>query len=136
MALLVSACSTSIEMMPVEGPLAAQRPLQIVRATAESISGNSGKLTIHMAGEDCVGRWSSVAPTATSVTSGGLWGTYGSLTGMAVTSGNVPGVNRGEAFAVCPSGNSIQAEFFTGSGTANGYGVAKDTNGNIFRMLF
>ena len=33
-------------------------------------------------------------------------------------------------------GTSIQAEFFTGSGTANGYGVAKDNANNIYKMLF
>lgn len=30
----------------------------------------------------------------------------------------------------------MQAEFFTGSGTANGYGIAKDSRGNVYKMLF
>ncbi len=33
-------------------------------------------------------------------------------------------------------GTIIQVEFYTGSGSANGSGVAKDNNGNIFKVLF
>lgn len=61
---------------------------------------------------------------------------YGSVAGYAVTAGNVPGVNRGEAFLTCDRSTTLQAEFFTGSGTANGYGVAKDSRGNIYKMIF
>ena len=48
----------------------------------------------------------------------------------------MPGVNRGQAMSFCESGKSIEAEFLTGSGTANGYGVAVDSNGNIYKLLF
>ena len=30
----------------------------------------------------------------------------------------------------------MEAEFFTGSGTANGYGVARDSNSNVCKMIF
>jgi len=33
-------------------------------------------------------------------------------------------------------GTVIQVEFYTGSGTANGTGVAKDNKGNVFKVLF
>ncbi len=33
-------------------------------------------------------------------------------------------------------GTVIQVEFYTGSGTANGSGVAKDKKGNVFKVLF
>ncbi len=36
----------------------------------------------------------------------------------------------------CSRGTTIEAEFFTGSGTANGYGIARDSNANIYKMLF
>lgn len=48
----------------------------------------------------------------------------------------MPGVNRGQAMSFCPSGRSLEVEFVTGSGTANGYGIAKDSEGNIYKMLF
>jgi hypothetical protein len=36
------------------------------------------------------------------------------------------------------SGNAIssEAEFLTGSGTTNGYGVAVDSDGNVYKLLF
>ena len=67
---------------------------------------------------------------------GGLFNKYGALAGLSTAAVNVPGVNRGEAMAMCKSGNQVQAEFFTGSGTANGVGVAKDDRGNVFKLLF
>ncbi len=33
-------------------------------------------------------------------------------------------------------GTVMQMEFFTGSGTANGTGVAKDNRGNTYKVLF
>ena len=49
---------------------------------------------------------------------------------------NVPGVNKGEAVLVGDRGTVIQVEFYTGSGTAYGTGVAKDNKGNIYKVLF
>lgn len=72
-----------------------------------------------------------------SVTTGSLIGLYGATAGFtSATSGNLPGVNRGQAFATCSRGTTVEAEFLTGSGTANGYGIAKDSGGNVYRMLF
>jgi hypothetical protein len=48
----------------------------------------------------------------------------------------MPGINRGEAMAVCKSGNRLQVEFYTGSGTASGLGVASDDKGNVFKLIF
>lgn len=137
-ALMTTACTASIDMFPVEGPFSERVPLPSASAVAHGITGNSGRLEITLPdGDTCTGRWSSVAPQMHSVTSGSLFGTYAAAAGFsAVTSGNVPGVNRGEAFAVCTHGTTVEAEFFTGSGTANGYGVARDSRGNIYRMLF
>jgi len=62
-----------------------------------------------------------------------VWATvYGAGFSMA----NVPGVNRGEAVLSGDRGTLIQVEFYTGSGTANGTGVAKDNNGNVYKVLF
>ncbi len=33
-------------------------------------------------------------------------------------------------------GTVIEVEFYTGSGTANGFGLAKDNKGNIYKVLF
>jgi hypothetical protein len=126
-----------VTFYPVKGPLSAQVPLPVLTAKADGITGNTGPLSMTLpSGETCTGQWSSAAPQAVSVTSGSLFTLYGAVAGYSVTAGNVPGVNRGEAFMACDRGTTVQAEFFTGSGTANGYGIAKDSTNNIYKMIF
>lgn len=134
---MVAACSQSVNLYPVQGPLSQEHPLPVITAQADGITGNTGDITLTMPdGEACKGRWSSAAPQQVSVTSGSLFSMYGSVAGYAVSAGNVPGVNRGEAFLACDRSTKMQVEFFTGSGTANGYGVAKDSQGNIYKLIF
>jgi hypothetical protein len=134
---LCASCSVDIKMYPVQGPMAQRKPLPVLTATADGITNNTGNITISsLEGETCSGKWSSVAPQEASVTSVSLLTQYGAIAGIMSTVGPKPGVNRGEAFIVCPSGTNFQAEFYTGSGTANGYGVGKDSNGNVFKLLF
>lgn len=130
-------CSTSVNMYPVEGPLAQQKPPPVVIARADGITSNTGNLTLTLPdGEPCSGKWSSVAPQMTVVSSTSLFTRYGSVAGFGVASGPLPGVNRGQAFLTCTQGTTIEAEFFTGSGTANGYGVARDSKSNVYKMIF
>lgn len=131
------ASSQIVTFYPVGGPLSKQMPLPIIKAKADGISGNTGPLTLTLpSGETCQGQWSSAAPQQVSVSSGGMFTMYGPAAGYSVTAGNVPGVNRGEVFMSCDQGATVQAEFFTGSGTASGYGVARDSFGNIYKMVF
>jgi hypothetical protein len=133
-AVLLSGCSTTVSLFPVQGPMASVRPLPVIEAKADGITGNTGGLSMTMPdGEKCIGKWSSVAPTYAGT--GTLMGQYGTVVGYSV-SGIQPGVNKGFAFLSCTAGTSVEVEFFTGSGTANGYGVAKDSNSNIYRVLF
>jgi hypothetical protein len=135
--LTLAGCSTSVNLYPVQGPMAAQRPLPTIVATADGITGNTGNLTLTLPnGERCAGKWSSVAPQFAAVGSTSLFTRYGSVAGFSVTTGPVPGVNKGQAFLSCDQGTTMEAEFFTGSGTANGYGVAHDSNSNVYKMIF
>ena len=83
-----------------------------------------------------MGQWSVVAPVGIAIASGSLLGTYGSLAGVIVAGGSPARQNQGRAVAVCPDGKRFEIEFLVGSGTANGHGVAKDTDGNLYRVLF
>ena len=135
--LFCAGCSASVSMFPIEGPVAAQRPLPELVATADGITGGSGGISLTLAdGQTCRGKWASVAPQFASVSTVSLFGQYASVAGFGMSSGIVPGINRGEAFLSCSRGTTIQAEFFTGSGTANGHGIAKDSDGNVYKMLF
>lgn len=134
--LSLSGCSQSVTMFVTEGPLKSAGVPMLV-AEAGNITSNTGPFSVsYPDGEKCIGKWSSLAPQVTAVSWGGLFTRYGAIAGVTTTVASVPGVNRGEAFAVCSGGGDIQAEFYTGSGTANGVGLAKDSKGNIFKMLF
>jgi len=133
----LSACSVPVTLYPVKGPYAEQTQKPIVSGVAHDVQNNTGKFVVTMPNKEiCEGKWSSAAGVMVTTGSGTLFSQYGSVVGFGTSVSNVPGVNRGEAMSFCPSGRSIEAEFFTGSGTANGYGVAKDSDGNIYKMLF
>ncbi len=99
--------------------------------------GNSGGISLTMPdGEFCKGQWSSAAGMSVSYGSGSLFSQYGSAYWSGYTVSNKPGENRGQAMIVGARGTVIEVEFYTGSGTANGFGLAKDNKGNIYKVLF
>lgn len=133
MALFLASCSTTVSFFPIAGPLAGKRPLPSIVATVDGITGNTGSVSMSLPnGETCAGKWASAAPQYAGTVS--LMTQYGAISGYSV--GIKPGVNRGEAFVSCSQHTTIEAEFYTGSGTANGYGLAKDSNGNVYKMIF
>ena len=56
------------------------------------------------------------------------------LTGVSTFSGS--GQNPGEALARCDTGRVFELEFVTAAGTADGVGIGKDNEGNIYRFVF
>lgn len=130
-------CSLKATMIPVEGPLSQARPVPVLQVKADGILGNAGNITFNMPdGEPCNGRWASAAGAGVTVSSGSLIGQYGSthLTGFSVSSGS--GQNPGQALVTCGSGRTFQIEFVTGAGTAHGFGIGKDNEGNVYRFVF
>jgi len=143
--ILVSGCSKTATLYPVEGPMSKQFPLPVITATVDGITGNTGNISLVLAdGEMCTGRWSSVAPMSVSYSDISAFGTaksglssaWATIYGSGFSIANLPGVNRGEAMLVGNKGTVIHVEFYTGSGTASGVGVAKDNKGNIFKVIF
>jgi len=107
--------------------------------------GNSGDVELTLSsGEHLAGRWSSLAPrqvirstgSATGTISNGLSSAIVTVYGSGTSVANVPGINRGTAFLTGPRGTTMEVEFWTGSGTASGNGVAVDNRGNIFKVIF
>lgn len=130
-------CSATAMMVPVEGPLSQRQPVPVIQAKASGVMGNSGDLTFTLPdGDACKGRWSSAAGTALTVGGASLLGQYGStyITGWSASTG--AGQNPGQAIVTCASGNVVQMEFVTGAGSASGFGIAKDSAGNVFRVVF
>ena len=136
-AIFLSGCAISVSMFPTDGPLRTSKPVPVLIATVENVTSNSGPFKVtYPNGDVCEGRWASLAPQMVATNWGGLFNKYGALAGVSTTVINKPGINRGEAMAFCKSGNELQVEFFTGSGTANGLGIAKDSEGNVFKLIF
>ena len=130
-------CSTTANLYPVKGPLSEIQPLPIIQARVDGIMGNSGGISLTMPdGEFCKGQWSSAAGMSVTYGSGTLFSQYGSAYWSGYSVGNKPGENRGQAMIVGAKGTVIEVEFYTGSGTANGFGLAKDNKGNIYKVLF
>ena len=138
-------CSTTANFYPIEGPLSKMVPLPVLVASVDGISGNTGNISLTLPdGEQLNGKWSSVAPQSSSYSIGssnltatnGLTSIWSQVYGSSFSISNLAGVNRGEAILTGPKGTLLQAEFVTGSGTANGKGIAKDNHGNVFRMIF
>lgn len=143
--IILAGCSTTATLYPVEGPLSKEQPLPVLLATAGGIMGNTGNISLTLPdGEYCKGRWSSIAPmsvgfptaSASGTATTGMSSVWSTVYGSGFSVSNLPGVNKGEAMLVGDRGTVIQVEFYTGSGTANGSGVAKDNKGNIFKVLF
>lgn len=141
----LTACSTTATLYPVDGPLSKQQPLPVLTATVDGIMGNTGGISLSLPdGELCKGRWSSIAPmsvgystaSASGSATNGMASVWTTVYGSGFSVRNLPGVNKGEAMLVGDRGTVIQVEFYTGSGTANGTGVAKDNKGNAFKVLF
>lgn len=139
-----SGCITA-RLYPIQGPLSTQVPLPILEAKVSGVMGNSGKISVVLPdGENCSGRWSSMAPTQFSYSAGsanatattGMSSVWATVYGSGFSISNAPGVNKGEAMIVGNKGTVIQVEFYTGSGTASGSGVAKDNKGNIYKLIF
>lgn len=137
LAMMASSCKLTAMLMPVAGPLSEQRPVPMMNLRADGIMGNTGKLSFALpSGEKCEGRWSSSGGSSATLATGSLLSQYGStfISGYAVSTGG--GQNMGQALANCVNGSTFQFEFVTGSGTGHGYGIAKDNNENVYRMVF
>jgi hypothetical protein len=144
-ACLVSACSVTGNLFPVQGPLTKAQPLPVIPIKIDGVTGNSGPASLTLPdGEKCVGRWSVVAPrmvgsmghSGSGTISSGLDTAFVQVHGRSFVNVGAPGVNQGQAMLIGASGTVIEAAFLVGSGTASGYGVAKDNRGNVFKVLF
>jgi hypothetical protein len=137
--MLTSACAMSVPvtLYPVQGPYTQKNPKPVITATTHDVQRNTGKFEVVLpSGEKCSGQWSSAAGIVVTTGSVSLFTQYGHIAGFGTAVSNVPGTNKGQAISFCQSGTTLEAEFVTGSGTANGFGVAKDSDGNVYKMLF
>jgi hypothetical protein len=124
-AALLTGCATA-HFYPVQGPLSAQTPPRIYTVRMDS----ADIVTVTLGTELCRGMWSNLPkedPTARDLAA--EWDlVYGKGFFLAHVLGNI-GVAR--AILTCTtSGMSVNVEF------TSTQGVAKDSNGNVFKLVF
>ena len=136
-AVISASCSVTGTMIPVEGPFSQMPQVPLIRAKADGILGNSGKLTFALPNaERCQGRWSSAAGVDTTVGTSHLIAQYGSAYLTGYTTSTKGGQNPGQALATCTDGRTFELEFVTGAGTAHGFGIGRDNKQNVYRFVF
>ena len=137
-ATIMTGCSLTAMIVPVEGPLSLLNPVPTFNIKAEGIGHGGGKLILsNFSGAVCNGRWAvaSHGPMI-GVSNANLISQYGAtyLSGFSVASDS--SISHGQGILTCQDGRTIQAEF-TASGNSNhGFGIAKDNQQNVFKLLF
>lgn len=110
-----------------------------------NVERNSGTVELTLpSGELCQGNWSVTAPrvrgsaihSSTGSISSGLNNDFVQMHGTSFIDIAAPGVNKGQAMLVGNAGTILECAFLVGSGTASGYGTAKDNKGNIYKVIF
>jgi len=137
MAMGATALGQPVEMYTFEGP-DSDIPFPEIKAKADVATHNSGRISLTLRdGEVCKGRWSYAAPEAVSTTSRSLKTSHAQVARSPATAkDSLAGLNRGDARLTCTRGTKIKARFYTRSGTTSGYGVAKDSRGNLYKLTF
>jgi hypothetical protein len=132
---IFASCSLTATVMPVSGPNAAHTAPLTAKFTY--IGSGHGKAEITMPwGEVCKGTYSTVVggsyhpgfdaeskPSVVAVSSSSSAGIYGIQTGRALLFGN--------------QGTHIEVEYTTsGANPRHGFGSAKDSRGNIYKVIW
>ena len=124
-AVLVSGCAGG-HLYPVQGPLMSQTPPPVYQVKMDQGDAMTARLA---KGEVCHGSWLDVAqgdPTARDMAA--EWDlVYGKGFFLANVLGNI---TIAHAILTCPSDKTVHIEFNSVQG------VAKDSNGNVYRLKF
>jgi hypothetical protein len=121
----VSGCATG-HLYPVQGPLAAQKPPPVYTVKmdyGDTISASLGK------GEKCHGTWLDVAQGDPSARD--LSAEWDLVYGNGFFNANVLGnISIARANLTCPRDKTVTLEFNSAKG------VAKDNDGDVFKLTF
>jgi hypothetical protein len=142
--LLTSGCSWTGHFYPVQGPLAAQTPVPVCKAsmTPPFAPGHlSGHLSVHFGhGDVCTGKWKegNAEPISTS-TPGSMAAVWDALYGPSFYNANVLGASGfASATATCKSGNILTVEMYNRNVDTHEpvdiLGVARDSRGNLYKV--
>lgn len=130
----VTSCTLTATAIPVKGPLA-KSPQPILAKFTYAGSGH-GKVELRMPwGETCRGTYATVVG---GVSHPGFdqEGTP-SAVAIASVSGGIAGVQTGRALLMGDQGTTVEVEYTTsGANPRHGHGSAKDSRGNIYKLIW
>lgn len=131
--LLLSGCDRLAGLYPVEGPLAQSGQDGKIAVTFSSIGfGSQGKIEATLAdGEICGGEYTILPAGRTAeIFSFSLYAKY-------FGSGLAPQEARyGQALFTGDKGTVFKAEFYLVRGVKQGYGLARDNKGNLYKLIW
>ena len=127
-------------LYPVAGPASSQSP-PLVRTAKLTGGPRTGGITLVLAGETFKGKWMIFRPSSVNIKTSGTPDSYppqpnlafawDGIYGQGYFLGNVLGEYVGQATLTGDQKTALQLEFFNGR-----YGVAIDSKGNIYKMVW
>ena len=131
---LLAACTSTGTLLPVSGAYYDAGYTAPIKAKFERRKPNGGKMMLTLPdGEYLEGRW-AIVDKAQSVAS---WGDLMVLPDPAITRlSSSPDAYRATAHLTGERGTTMDVEYIFNSTTARGQGVARDSLGNIYRLVF
>ena len=119
-----------VSMYPAAGPVKDGGHSNALAGVVEGV-GTSGTFTFARPdGVACNGRWTTLQSKPQS---GSLVDKYQKVTGL---SASVSGMVGGLAVGACSNSASFQAEYYAVPGADSGFGVATDSDGNVYKLIF
>lgn len=148
----MAGCTATARLYPVQGPLALQSPLPVFAGKLGGAT-NSGNVSFAMAdGEVCKGRWTRVIPerapkstaaavapaSANSPATKGMSSVWDAVYGPGFYVAHVLGDKYyAQGVITGDRGTVVNVEFYRASGPSTHIaGVARDSKGNIYKMVF
>lgn len=131
-ALALTACTAPFHLYPVKGPLAGQQPVPVILAKATGVT--SGTISFLLpTGESCAGAWAPVAPGQVVNDLAPAWD---SVFGEGNYVARVLGAKwHGRATIRGDQGTVVLIEFYRDTVQDSPLlGIAKDNNGNIYKV--
>jgi hypothetical protein len=142
---LMAGCSATARLYPVQGPLMAQSPVPVFPGKLTGLVNQGGISFVLANGEVCRGNWTRVVPVK---------GSQGAQSVPAPLSADMPAIwdqiygpgyyvahvlgtaLYGRAAITGSRGTILTVEFYRPDAVPKVQGVAKDSNGNIYKMAF
>lgn len=136
---LVTGCTVTGHLYPLQGPLAQQHPAPIYPLTLTSFATSSGNISVSLQdGEICSGRWANVPQDDPSANQ--MAAQWDSVYGAGFFVANVLGnQNFARASLTGNKGTTLNIQFYlppdkATPGTNPAKGIAEDNKGNLFKL--